>query len=382
MMRWLWIALWTGLLALPLTGPADALRIAAVLLVCGWLWQGGVAALRRPVIVRTFERFSESLRAVRLAPPVLRQPRLVLAALLPALLILPLFLNNYYRDILVLTGIYVVLALGLNIVVGLAGLLDLGYAAFYAIGAYTYALLSVHFGLPFWLGLPLGGLMAGLFGVILGTITLRLRGDYLAIVTLGFIQIVRLVLNNWDSVTNGPNGILGIGRPAIGGFVFRDPIHFYYLIVSLAALAVFVAHRLNHSRIGRAWIAIREDEIAAMSMGINATRMKVSAFAIGAAWAGIAGVFFAGRFGFISPESFTFLESVTVLAMVVLGGMGSTPGVILGAAVIVILPELLRGVSEYRMLIFGGALVAMMVFRPQGLIFGARRKIELTETSP
>jgi branched-chain amino acid transport system permease protein len=296
---------------------------------------------------------------------------------LAAVLFIPLFLNNYVIDVLTLAGIYVVLALGLNIVVGLAGLLDLGYIAFYAIGAYTYALLSTHYGVTFWVGMPLGGLAAALFGMVLGLVTLRLRGDYLAIVTLGFIQIVHLVLNNWDSVTNGPNGILNIGRPAIGNFELHQPIHFYYLILAIALLTLGVVYRIDRSRVGRAWMAIREDEVAAAAMGIHTTRFKVLAFTLGAMWAGIAGGFFAAKFAFISPESFTFFESLFVLSMVVLGGMGSIPGVILGASLLVILPEFLRGLADYRMLFFGALLVLMMVFRPQGLLPSPRRKIEL-----
>lgn len=297
--------------------------------------------------------------------------------LLIALLFVPFTINNYYIDILTITGIYAILALGLNIVVGLAGLLDLGYIAFYAIGAYSYGILNTEFGLPFWPALLIGALLAAFAGMLLGIVTLRLRGDYLAIVTLGFLMIVHLILNNWDSLTHGPNGILGIKGPSIAEFVFSEPIHFYYLILALSIFAIFVINRINHSRIGRAWIAIREDEIAASAMGVNITTMKILAFTLGASWAGVAGVFFAGRYSFISPESFTFFETVLVLAMVVLGGMGSIPGVIIGAALLIILPELFRGFHDYRMLAFGGAMVLMMVFRPQGLIGNPRRKIEL-----
>lgn len=292
-------------------------------------------------------------------------------------IISPLFMNNYYIDVLTLAGIYMVLALGLNIVVGMSGLLDLGYVAFYALGAYCYALLSTKVGVSFWLALPLGALLASLFGVLLGIITLRLRGDYLAIVTLGFIHIIYLVLNNWDSLTNGPNGILNIERPKIGGFLLSQPIHFYYLILGILLLAILIVNRLNNSYIGRAWIAVREDEVAAAAMGIDVTKMKILAFALGAAWAGVAGVFFAGKFAFVSPESFKFLETVFVLSMVVLGGMGSISGVILGALILVILPEVLREFQSFRMMIFGGAMVLMMIFRPQGLIGNPRRRVEL-----
>lgn len=298
-------------------------------------------------------------------------------ALLTLLLITPLTINNYYIDVLTITGIYAILALGLNIVVGLAGLLDLGYVAFYAVGAYSYGILNTQFGISFWPAILIGAILAAVAGMLLGMVTLRLRGDYLAIVTLGFLMIVHLVLNNWDNVTRGPNGILGIQSPSLGGFVFSEPIHFYYLILVLAVFTVFVINRINHSWIGRAWIAMRENEIAASAMGIDVTKMKILAFAMGASWAGIAGVFFAGRYSFISPESFTFLETVLVLSMVVLGGMGSIPGVILGAALLIILPEIFRGFQDYRMLAFGGAMVLMMAFRPQGFIGNPRRKIEL-----
>ncbi len=293
---------------------------------------------------------------------------------------IPFTLNNYYVDVLTIAGIYALLALGLNIVVGLAGLLDLGYIAFYAVGAYSYGILNTEFGVSFWPALIIGALLAAICGIMLGIITLRLRGDYLAIVTLGFLMIVHLILNNWDGLTNGPNGILGIDPPSVGGMILSSPLHYYFLILILTCLAVFVINRINNSRIGRAWIAMREDEIAASSMGINVTYMKILAFALGASWAGIAGVFFAGRYAFISPESFTFYETVLVLSMVVLGGMGSITGVIIGASLLIILPEIFRGFNDYRMLAFGGAMTLMMIFRPQGLIGNPRRKIELMPT--
>ncbi|MCC6544110.1 MAG: branched-chain amino acid ABC transporter permease [Nitrospirae bacterium] len=307
--------------------------------------------------------------------PHIKKGVIVLVLLL--LIVLPFFMNNYYVDVLTIAGIYTLLALGLNIVVGLAGLLDLGYIAFYAVGAYSYGILNTEFGIAFWPALLIGAVLAALFGTMLGVITLRLRGDYLAIVTLGFLMIVHLVLNNWDGLTNGPNGILGIESPSIGGFTLTSPMHYYFLILILAGVAVFVIHRINNSRTGRAWIAMREDEIAASAMGINVTYMKILAFALGASLAGVAGVFFAGRYAFISPESFTFFETVLVLSMVVLGGMGSIIGVIIGVALLIILPEIFRGFNDYRMLVFGGAMVFMMIFRPQGLIGNPRRKIEL-----
>ncbi|TAK03465.1 MAG: branched-chain amino acid ABC transporter permease [Candidatus Manganitrophaceae bacterium] len=348
-------------------GWQDAGKLAATLALGGVLWQGVTAGARSKPIHAGKPLFRTRVREIGYSLVQANRTALFVggAALF---LILPLFLNNYYIDILSLAGLYALLAAGLNITVGYAGLLDLGYAGFYGVGAYVYALLSTGIGLSFWLGLPLGGAIAAAFGVILGVITLRLRGDYLAIVTLGFVQIVYLVFNNWDSVTNGPNGILNIGRPALPGLTFRQPIHFYYLVLLLLFLVVTAIHRLTRSQIGRAWIAIREDELAASAMGINTTRMKVLAFALGAGIAGVAGVFFAAKYSFVSPESFTFLESVRVLSMVVLGGMGSLPGAVLGAFLLTVLPELLRGLAGYRMLIFGAALVVMMIFRPQGLL--------------
>ena len=370
-------SLWIGLLVLPFAGLWKSALVGGCLLAGSLLW-----CLRytwsRWILSVPFVRPSliEMALLVQWVWRSCQRPWTQLLGLV-GLVGVPLFLNNYFIDVLTLTGIYVVLALGLNIVVGLAGLLDLGYIAFYAIGAYTYALLYTQFGVSFWVGMPLGGLAAAVFGIILGLVTLRLRGDYLAIVTLGFIQIVHLILNNWDRLTHGPNGILNIGRPAIGNFQFHQPIHFYYLILAIALLTLVVVNRLNQSRIGRAWIAIREDEVAAAAMGIHTTQYKVLAFTLGATWAGIAGTFFAAKSAFISPESFTFFESVIVLCMVVLGGMGSIPGVILGASILVILPEVLRGLAGYRMLFFGVLLVLMMIFRPQGLMASPRRKIEL-----
>jgi branched-chain amino acid transport system permease protein len=333
-----------------------------------------------------------------------RNRRWATPLLLALLVLLPLlpFMNRYRTDVAVQVGIYVTLALGLNIVVGLAGLLDLGYVAFYAVGAYTYGLLSQWFGFPFWVALPLGGLFAAVFGVLLGIPVLRLRGDYLAIVTLGFGEIIRIILNNWDEVTNGPNGITGIQKPTLPfeleipgvpewldpsgsltlGGRLGTPHGLYYVILAIGVLTVFVVNRLNNSRVGRAWIALREDEVAAEAMGIDTTKTKLLAFGLGATWAGFAGSFFAGKQGFISPESFTFFESVIILSMVVLGGMGSIPGVILGAAALVVLPEVTREFALYRTAIFGLAMVAMMVLRPQGFVGSARRAVELRGGGP
>lgn len=303
--------------------------------------------------------------------------RALYALALAAAVVVPLALNRYYIDVLTQVGIYATLALGLNIVVGLAGLLNLGYIAFYAVGAYAYGLLATRADLSFWQVLPLGGVLAAVFGVLLGFPALRLRGDYLAIVTLGFGEMIRIVLNNWDRLTGGPNGIIGIARPSLFGFTFSHPIHYYYLILAVVLLTIFAVNRLNQSRLGRAWTAMRDDEVAAEATGIDLVKTKLLAFGLGATWAGLAGVFFASKMTFISPESFTFFESVLVLCMVVLGGMGSIPGVILGAAMLLILPEMMRQFALYRMLVFGAAMVGMMVMRPKGLLTARRRAIPL-----
>jgi len=306
--------------------------------------------------------------------------------------------------------IYTMLALGLNIVVGFAGLLDLGYIAFYAVGAYTYALLaSPQFGihLPFWLILPIGAAIACLFGVLLGTPTLKLRGDYLAIVTLGFGEIIRIFLNNLNSpinFTNGPQGINLIdpfrvdglsfaSTESLFGITFTGPQKYYYMLLLLTIGVIVINLRLQNSRLGRAWEAIREDEVAARAMGINTRNVKLLAFAMGASFGGIAGAVFSATQQFISPESFGLFESIIVLAMVVLGGMGNIPGVILGAVLLTLLPEVLRYTMEplqlglfgrvlidaetIRLLVFGVALVAIMLFRPAGLWPSAVRKREL-----
>jgi branched-chain amino acid transport system permease protein len=271
---------------------------------------------------------------------------------------------------------YVVLGLGLNIVVGMAGLLDLGFVAFYAVGAYSYALLNYHFGLGFWVVLPIGGGLAALFGIVLGFPVLRLRGDYLAIVTLGFGEIIRLILENWGEFSQGPSGISNISRPSFFGIDFSletSIIYMYYIMVLGVIVTIFIVNRLQDSRLGRAWIALREDEIACQAMGIDKRKTKLAAFSLGAFWAGLIGVVFAAKTTFINPASFTFLESAIILSIVVLGGMGSIIGVILGAFILILMPEYLRALSEYRMLAFGGVMVAMMVFRPQGMIANIRR---------
>lgn len=288
------------------------------------------------------------------------------------LLTLPFFARDYMLDVLILAGIYAILALGLNVVIGFTGLLNLGYAAFYAIGAYSYALLSVRLGLGFWQALPISMVAAALAGYALSVPSLRLKGDYLAIVTLGFGEIVRLVLNNWDSLTGGPNGISGIAPPYLLGLSLGGLDKYYYLTFVALIVSYAVIKRIRISKIGRAWIAIREDETGASAMGINTTLYKRYAFTFGSLWAGLAGALFAAKMQFVSPESFSFTESVLIASMVILGGLGSLPGVVLGAVVLVILPELLRDAQSYRMIVLGVGLIVMMIFRPQGL-FGGRR---------
>ncbi len=294
----------------------------------------------------------------------------------------PWLFSTYQTNIMITALMYVVLGLGLNIVVGVAGLLDLGYVAFYAVGAYSYALLNTHFGLGFWTVLPIGALLAMLFGILLGFPVLRLRGDYLAIVTLGFGEIIRLILENWNEFSQGPSGISNIARPGFFGIdMSLDAAisYTYYLMICLVLATIFIVNRLQNSRIGRAWFALREDEIACQAMGIDKTKTKLTAFALGATWAGMVGVIFAAKTTFVNPASFTFLESAIILCIVVLGGMGSIVGVILGALILILLPEYLRAFSDYRMLVFGAVLVTMMVFRPQGIISNIRRTYAIDE---
>lgn len=321
---------------------------------------------------------SVSLIHAIIADPVRRN--IFCAVILGIAIIFPFIFSAYQVNIMTTALMYVVLGLGLNIVVGMAGLLDLGFVAFYAVGAYSYALLNTHFGLGFWTALPIGGALAALFGLILGFPVLRLRGDYLAIVTLGFGEIIRLILENWNSFSNGPAGISDIARPSFFGMDMSLDMainYVYYIAIVFVIITIFIVNRLQDSRLGRAWMALREDEIACQSMGIDKRRTKLVAFFLGAFWAGLVGVMFAAKTTFINPASFTFLESAIILAIVVLGGMGSIVGVILGALVLILMPEYLRALSEYRMLAFGGVMVVMMVFRPQGLISTLRRKYKI-----
>lgn len=285
----------------------------------------------------------------------------------------------YYLDVLVSTGVFMILALGLNVIVGYTGILNLGYAAFFAVGAYTYALVNIHFGIPFWIGIWIAAGVGALFGMLLAWPALRLGGDYLAIVTLGAGEIVRIVLNNLDEITGGPNGLLGIDHPSLWILPVKFSVHprpYFYLVLVILLILLFALRRLELSRLGRAWVALREDELAAACMGINPVWAKLSAFGISGFIAGIAGCIFASKQGTISPDSFDFILSVMVLAMAVLGGLGNRAGVLLGAFLLSVLPELLRGFETYRMLLFGIAMILIMLFRPQGLLGESRHREE------
>ncbi len=347
------------------------------------LWQWYFSR-RRLEVQRSF-RMPKSVAALSCIFKEGKPRRVALACLLAFMLLIPFLpgIGTIYQITILISALtYVMLALGLNIVVGLAGQLVLGYAAFYAIGAYTYALLTSYFGLGFWVCLPIAGVVTILFGLALGFPVLRLRGDYLAIVTLGFGEIVRLVLLNWVSVTGGSHGINNIPKPTLPGFTLDiqgSTIYLYYLSLAAVIVAIIIISRLKNSRVGLALQAMREDEIASEAMGINLTTVKLSAFALSSAWAGFAGVFFAAKTSFVNPASFTFMESAMMLSMVVLGGMGSITGVTLGALVLILVPEYLRAFADYRMLLFGAVMVIMMVFRPQGLITGERRKYRISE---
>jgi branched-chain amino acid transport system permease protein len=378
--------LWLLGLLWPMLGihPDGTLTFRATLTVWGYILAGSFVCLIIYVmnaggtlkfVSGPVSRISTSIKKTSTTLPtwVWLVVLLVLAALYPQMA------GRYGTDVAINVLLYICLGLGLNVVVGLAGMLDLGYIAFYGVGAYTYALLNTVYGLGFWICLPLSGLFACLAGCIVGYPTLRMRGDYLAIVTLGFGEIIRIILNNWMTLTNGPNGILGIKPVGIfipvfeNGFTFehfwvKKLQIFYYFALVLAIITVIAVKRLNISRVGRAWESIREDETAAELMGVNTFIYKLLAYAMGAVFAGVAGAFFAARMRFVSPESFTFLESAMVLCMVVLGGMGSIPGIILAVVALIALPEVFRQFESYRMLVFGATMIIMMIFRPEGLI--------------
>ncbi|MFY0543828.1 branched-chain amino acid ABC transporter permease [Brevibacillus sp. H7] len=292
------------------------------------------------------------------------------------LLLLPLWLqsfNDYLVHIVITIGVYIILTLSLNVIVGYAGQFALGHAAFYGIGAYVASILMVNYGISFWLALPISAIVTGGFGLLLGSPVMRLKGDYLGIVTLGFGEIVRLIFVNWVDVTKGPMGIPGIPSPELFGYSFHQKLDYYYLILVLVVITVFAIHRIVHSGIGLSLLVVREDEIAAESMGLRPAKLKLLAFTIGAFFAGIAGAFWASYISFISPDTFQYLDSVTILSMVILGGMGTVAGSILGATILTITPELLRFVSDYRMMLLGLAIVLMMVFKPSGF-WGENRR--------
>ena len=389
-------------LALPLIGLRTVERDGALAIEprFGWVAIGVAAVMAGRLILALWppawkwhQRREPRHTAVRGGSYVIRFAGYAITSFAILLPFLP-FANRYIVDLATTVLIYVMLGWGLNIVVGLAGLLDLGYVAFYAVGAYGFALLAQTYDLNFWECLPLAGALAASFGLLLGFPVLRLRGDYLAIVTLGFGEMVRIILINWGSFTGGPNGISGIPRPSFFGLPFsRDAedghttfhdffglhyspiqrlIFLYFVILVLALITNAFTLRIRRLPVGRAWEALREDEIAAKALGINPTNTKLTAFAIGAMFAGFAGSFFATRQGFISPESFTFIESALILAIVVLGGMGSQTGIVIAATLLVVLPEFGRQFAEFRMLLFGAAMIAIMVWRPHGLL--ARRE--------
>ena len=369
----------------PIHSVRDAIPAARMIFLLALAWWAG----------RTFFRGGWSTRYDEAR---LRTPNFWAGSTLTAAAVYPLALcclGNYnWTHIGALALIYVLLAIGLNIVVGFSGLLVLGFSAFYGIGAYVAAILTTRFpDVPvlIWISIPLAAVVAAGFGLILGAPTLRLRGDYLAIVTMGFGEIVRIIFTNWDSLTKGPRGISGVAPFVIGRWDLSRPLQigslridgdtqYYFLLLGVTAFAGLMAPRLNQSRIGRAWVAFREDELAASCFGIDVTRYKLLAFALAASCAGVAGVFFASLQGFVDPTSFSFLESVLILCMVVLGGMGSLPGCTVAAVLLVVIPEKLQMVREYRMLIFGLIMILLMIVRPQGLI-PSRRRLRVLDNS-
>ncbi|PZX31859.1 high-affinity branched-chain amino acid transport protein (ABC superfamily, membrane) [Cupriavidus phytorum] len=392
----------TAILTIPILGLQLKLEGYQVVLEPHWrpVWLAVAAVFLFQLFKPVLSRAGSAVRLPALPQLGAQQQRVAVWVLLAVGLVWPFFGSRGAVDVATLALIYVILGLGLNIVVGYAGLLDLGYVGFYAVGGYTYALLNQYFGLSFWECLPIAAALSAGFGFLLGFPVLRLRGDYLAIVTLGFGEIIRLLLNNLTSLTGGPDGVSGIPKPSVFGlemarsasvegtrtfheligldYASQHMVIFLYLIaLLLVGFTLFVTSRLIRMPMGRAWEALREDEIACRSLGLNPTRIKLSAFTLGASFAGLGGAFFAARQGLVNPESFTFIESALVLAVVVLGGMGSQLGVILAAILLTVLPEVARGFAEYRMLIFGLVMVLMMMWRPQGLLPASRPHVEL-----
>ena len=408
-------SLFTGLIALALFGPVVGLRTVAKneILVVQPKW----LIVLLIVIVCTVGRFfinlytykrdlktgiQSSIRKSITNFLDTKGTQIALSAIIFSLIFpfLP-FTDRYLMDIAIMMLTYIMLGWGLNIVIGLAGLLDLGYVAFYAVGAYSYALFAIHFGWSFWICLPIAGVFAAMFGVLLGFPVLRLRGDYLAIVTLAFGEMIRILLLNWYELTKGPDGLTGIPRPSFFGLPFKsfpeegektfhtffgleyDPmqriIFLYYLILFLALVTNLFTIKIRRLPIGRAWEALREDEIACKSLGVNPRNTKLTAFAIGAMFGGFAGSFFATRQAFISPESFTFIESAIIVAIVVLGGMGSQTGVVLSTVFLIGLIEVFRDFESYRMIAFGGAMVLIMIFRPRGILATRKPTIILNQ---
>ena len=348
-------AVWLPLVFAALWGIAKGSGFAAENATCERLREGVVGAVRR-------------------------QRGALVFLLLVAAFAFPFVASSYLLDVMTGALLYAMLASALNITVGFTGVLVLGFIGFYAIGAYTVGILTVKFALcSFWLALPAAGVMALLFGLLLGIPSLRLKGDYLAIVTLGFGEIVKIFCNNLDGLTGGPNGILGIARPTLGPVSLDSPRAFYWFCLVLLCVVVLVVARLANSRFGRAWIAVRENEMAAGALGIDVFGKPLLSFSLSAFFGGIAGALFAAKQGFISPDSFTFYESVLVLCMVVLGGIGNVAGSLVGAFLLIVLPELLREFSLYRMLIFGALMIAFMIFRPHGLVGSRTISLEVED---
>ena len=405
-------SLFTGLIALALFGPIVGLRTVAVnealVVQPKWLVVALIVAFcaigRFFINIYTFKKEQRRGEASSLGKAIAnfldtKGSQIAVGAIVFSIIFpfMP-FADRYWMDIAIMMMTYIMLGWGLNIVIGLAGLLDLGYVAFYAVGAYSYALFAIHFGWSFWICLPIAGLFAGMFGILLGFPVLRLRGDYLAIVTLAFGEMIRILLLNWYELTKGPDGLTGIPRPSFFGLPFKrypdegvetfhtffgleySPmqriIFLYYLILVLALITNFFTIKIRRLPVGRAWEALREDEIACKSLGVNPRNTKLTAFAVGAMFGGFAGSFFATRQAFISPESFTFIESAIIVAIVVLGGMGSQTGVVLSTIFLIGLIEVFRDFESYRMVAFGGAMVLIMIFRPKGIL--AKRKPTIT----